>query len=153
MTLSGAAAAGGPGQGDLRNPPILLLDDALIAVDTQTESLILDALRTRHGRSTTLVIAHRLSTLMQADQIIVLDGGRVAQSGTHDELAGRAGPVPEAVADSVGPGGGFGSGIGDSLGVLGSGSWKKHRPECHACDDTAVAGMAPGNEPVADRWQ
>lgn len=75
----------------LRDPPILLLDDALSAVDTQTESLILEALRSRRGRATTLVIAHRLTTLMQAEQIIVLDHGRVVQSGTHATLLDEEG--------------------------------------------------------------
>jgi len=70
----------------LKNPPILVLDDALSSVDTRTESLILQALRNRRGRATTLVIAHRLTTLMQADQIIVLDGGRIVQTGTHQSL-------------------------------------------------------------------
>lgn len=70
----------------LKNPPILVLDDALSAVDTRTESLILRALRNRRGRATTLVIAHRLTTLMQADQIVVLDGGHVVQAGTHQSL-------------------------------------------------------------------
>ncbi|MDP6635667.1 MAG: ABC transporter ATP-binding protein [Phycisphaerae bacterium] len=72
----------------LRNPPILILDDALSAVDTETEQMILEALRTRHGRSTTLVIAHRLSTLMHADRIIVVEGGRIVQEGTHQSLVG-----------------------------------------------------------------
>jgi ATP-binding cassette, subfamily B, bacterial len=72
----------------LRNPPILILDDALSAVDTQTEQMILDALRNRHGRNTTLVIAHRLSTLMNADRIIVLEAGRIVQEGTHKSLVG-----------------------------------------------------------------
>lgn len=75
----------------VREPPILILDDALSAVDTRTESLILEALRRRHGRHSTLVIAHRLSTLMRADRIIVLEGGRVVQSGTHEELVGVEG--------------------------------------------------------------
>ncbi|MGB2822113.1 MAG: ABC transporter ATP-binding protein [Phycisphaerae bacterium] len=68
------------------DPPILILDDALSAVDTETESMILHALRTRRGRRTTLLIAHRLSTLMQADRILVLEDGRIVQSGTHEEL-------------------------------------------------------------------
>ncbi len=72
----------------LRNPPILILDDALSAVDTETEQMILQALRNRHGRSTTLVIAHRLSTLMNADRIIVIERGRIVQKGTHQSLAG-----------------------------------------------------------------
>jgi len=70
----------------LKDPPILLLDDALSAVDTETEVFILDALRARHRRRTTLVIAHRLSTLKAADRILVLEGGRVTQSGTHRQL-------------------------------------------------------------------
>ena len=71
----------------LRNPPLLILDDALSAVDGETETLILDALRRRRGRSTTLVIAHRLSTLVHADRVIVMDKGKIIQMGTHAELA------------------------------------------------------------------
>lgn len=71
----------------LRNPPILILDDALSAVDGETETLILDALRRRRGHSTTLVIAHRLSTLIHADRVIVMDKGRIIQTGTHAELS------------------------------------------------------------------
>jgi ATP-binding cassette, subfamily B, bacterial len=70
----------------LKDAPVLILDDAMSAVDTETESLILGALRSRRHRRTTLVIAHRLSTLMQADRIIVLDKGRIVQSGTHESL-------------------------------------------------------------------
>ncbi|MBS0662013.1 MAG: ABC transporter ATP-binding protein [Verrucomicrobia bacterium] len=71
----------------LKHPPLLILDDAMSAIDAETESLILDALRARRGRATTLVIAHRLSTLAQADRVIVLDHGRIIQTGTHAELA------------------------------------------------------------------
>ncbi len=70
----------------LQDTPVLLLDDALSAVDAETEATILEALRSRHGRRTTLVIAHRLSTLAHADKIIVLEGGRIIQEGTHAEL-------------------------------------------------------------------
>jgi ATP-binding cassette subfamily B protein len=70
----------------LRDAPILILDDALSAVDTHTETFILDALRRRRGRHTTILIAHRLSTLMHADQIAVLESGRVTQLGTHADL-------------------------------------------------------------------
>jgi ATP-binding cassette subfamily B protein len=70
----------------VRDPAILILDDALSAVDSHTETLILDALRQRRGKRTTLIIAHRLSTLMQADQIVVLDQGRIIQRGTHASL-------------------------------------------------------------------
>lgn len=70
----------------LQDTPVLLLDDALSAVDAETEATILEALRSRHGRRTTLVIAHRLSTLAHADKIIVLERGRIIQEGTHAEL-------------------------------------------------------------------
>jgi len=71
----------------LKNPAILILDDALSAVDSETETLIIDALTARRGRATTLVIAHRLSTLAHADRVIVLDHGRIIQTGTHAELS------------------------------------------------------------------
>ena len=75
----------------LRDAPVLILDDALSAVDTHTETLILDALKRRHGKHTTIVIAHRLSTLMHADQIAVLESGRVTQLGTHAQLIDQDG--------------------------------------------------------------
>jgi ATP-binding cassette subfamily B protein len=71
----------------LKNPAILILDDALSAVDSETEALIIDALKARRGRATTLVIAHRLSTLAHADRVIVLDHGRIIQTGTPAELS------------------------------------------------------------------
>ncbi len=70
----------------LADRPILVLDDALSAVDTGTETRILDALRQRRGRQTTLLVAHRLSTLQEADRILVFDGGRIVQRGTPEEL-------------------------------------------------------------------
>lgn len=75
----------------LRDPKILLLDEATSAVDSQSETLIREALeRVSKGR-TTLSIAHRLSTIRGADVIIVLDGGRIVESGSHDELIERKG--------------------------------------------------------------
>ena len=70
----------------LKEPVILILDDALSAADTETESFILEALQSRRGRHTTIVIAHRLSTLMHADEILVFDRGRIIQRGTHNDL-------------------------------------------------------------------
>lgn len=75
----------------LKDPPVLVLDDALSAVDAHTENLILSALRERHGRRTTIVIAHRLSTLMSADRALVLEDGRITQMGTHDQLLEQPG--------------------------------------------------------------
>ncbi|MBC01732.1 MAG: ABC transporter [Phycisphaerae bacterium] len=75
----------------LQKPSILVLDDALSAVDTGTERSILEAIRSRRGRHTTVVIAHRLSTLREADRIVVMSGGRIEASGTHAELRDRPG--------------------------------------------------------------
>lgn len=75
----------------LKRPPILILDDAMSAIDAETETVILDALKARRGKSTTLVIAHRLTTLVHADRIIVLDHGRIIQTGTHAELVAAKG--------------------------------------------------------------
>lgn len=75
----------------LKDAPLLILDDALSAVDAETESLIVDALRSRRGRATTLVIAHRLATLAHADRVLVLDHGRIVQVGTHAELVDQPG--------------------------------------------------------------
>ena len=75
----------------LKNPPILILDEATSALDSRTEAEILDTLeRIERGR-TTIVIAHRLSTVVHADEIVVLDAGRVAERGTHLELLRRGG--------------------------------------------------------------
>ncbi len=75
----------------LKNAPILLLDEATSALDTESERQVQAALKTlMHGR-TTLVIAHRLSTVLDADLIYVVDAGRVVESGTHAELLARGG--------------------------------------------------------------
>jgi ATP-binding cassette subfamily B protein len=82
----------------LRNPPILVLDEATSALDTQTERAVQEALeRLAEGR-TTITIAHRLSTVRDADQIVVLDRGRVVEIGTHGELLARGGRYASLVA-------------------------------------------------------
>ena len=75
----------------LKNAPILILDDALSAVDTDTEEQILHNLRRNRAGKTTLIIAHRISTIQNADHILVLDEGRAAEYGTHDQLMEKNG--------------------------------------------------------------
>ena len=70
----------------LKNPPILVLDEATSALDTVTEKLIQDALNRVMENRTVFAIAHRLSTIRNADQILVMDKGRIVERGTHDEL-------------------------------------------------------------------
>jgi subfamily B ATP-binding cassette protein MsbA len=75
----------------LKNAPILILDEATSALDTESERLIQDALNHLMRARTTLVIAHRLSTVEHADQIAVMDNGRVVELGRHAELLAREG--------------------------------------------------------------
>jgi subfamily B ATP-binding cassette protein MsbA len=79
------------GRALLKNSPVLILDEATSSLDTKSERRIQEALSTLMKDRTTLVIAHRLSTVESADQIIVLDQGRVVESGTHKELLAAAG--------------------------------------------------------------
>jgi ATP-binding cassette subfamily B protein len=75
----------------LLDPPVLILDDALSAVDAETEQNILHALRRHRNDRTTWIAAHRMSAVEHADLILVLDGGKIAESGTHDKLMARNG--------------------------------------------------------------
>ena len=74
----------------LKNPPILLLDEATSALDAESEQLVQAALERAAANRTTLVIAHRLATVKQADRIVVLDGGRIVAEGRHEELLTRS---------------------------------------------------------------
>jgi subfamily B ATP-binding cassette protein MsbA len=75
----------------LKDPPILILDEATSALDSQSETLVQQALSNLMKGRTTLVIAHRLATVKNANRILVLDGGEIGESGTHDELLRRSG--------------------------------------------------------------
>jgi len=79
----------------VKNPPILLLDEATSALDTRTEQEILGTLKRLEEGRTTIAIAHRLSTIADADNILVLDHGRLAESGTHAALLAKGGLYAE----------------------------------------------------------
>jgi ATP-binding cassette subfamily B protein len=75
----------------LKNPPLLLLDEATSALDAESERMVQAALEAAMTDRTTIVIAHRLATVQRADRIVVMDGGRIVDSGRHAELVARGG--------------------------------------------------------------
>jgi ATP-binding cassette subfamily B protein len=83
----------------LADPRILILDEATSSVDAESEQRIDGALRVLFSGRTSVIVAHRLSTVRYADRIFVIDGGRVAEEGTHDELIAAGGRYRRLYAD------------------------------------------------------
>lgn len=111
----------------LKNPPILLLDEATSALDTHTEREIQSALREVSRNRTTLVIAHRLSTVVDADEILVLDHGQIVERGRHDQLLAKGGAY--------------------------AAMWNRQREAAAARERLAEAETDPAVNPEADRVQ
>ncbi|NNK75883.1 MAG: ATP-binding cassette domain-containing protein, partial [Maribacter sp.] len=81
----------------LKNPPIMILDEATSALDTEGERLVQDALENMMRNRTSIVIAHRLSTIQNANTIVVLQKGKIAEQGSHTELMAKKGVYKKLV--------------------------------------------------------
>jgi ATP-binding cassette subfamily B protein len=89
--LAASASASAIARAMLKNAPLLLLDEATSALDAESERMVQAALASAMQGRTTLVIAHRLATVQQADRIVVLDHGRIVEQGTHETLVAARG--------------------------------------------------------------
>jgi len=121
----------------LKNPPILVLDEATSALDTESEALVQQALRGLTRDRTTLVVAHRLSTVVDADRIVVLRGGRVEAIGTHAQLLAQGGYYARLFARHAG------GGMPETLGALAD-------EEAAAQDQDWTAAVAAPADPAAN---
>lgn len=114
----------------LRDAPILLLDEVTASVDSESEALIMDALERLMKDKATLVIAHRLSTISNADRILVLDGGRVVESGRHEDLVELPGGVYRGLFETQS---GLHEGLRASRASCGDKNGSSARGEAHYC--------------------
>ncbi len=85
----------------IREPAVLVLDDALSAVDSETEGLILEELKALRKDKTTIIISHKISSIAAADQIVVMDGGRIVEKGTCNELIEKGGAFYDIVQEQI----------------------------------------------------
>ena len=85
----------------LKNAPILILDEATSALDTESEQLIQNAFEKAVKNRTTIVIAHRLSTIQNADEILIMDKGKIIESGTHSTLLANNGAYTKLLKNQV----------------------------------------------------